>query len=182
MRIDYEEMKEQFKLVLLKKGFSQNNAEQAAILFTDNSCDGVYSHGVNRFPRVINYIDKGYIKPDAIATKIDGIGGLERWDGNLGLGPLNAKICMDRAIHLSRSYGIGCVAIRNNNHWMRGGAYGWQAANAGCVGICWTNTQPNMPAWGGKDRRIGNNPLIMAIPRKEGHIVADIAMSQFSVV
>src|SRR5699024_5759748 len=36
------------------------------------------------------------------------------------------------------------------------------------------------PAWGGKDRRIGNNPLIMAIPRKEGHIVADIAMSQFS--
>ena len=63
---------------------------------------------------------------------------------------------------------------------MRGGAYGWQAADAGFVGICWTNTQPNMPAWGAKDRRIGNNPFIIAIPRKEGHVVVDAAMAQYS--
>ena len=56
----------------------------------------------------------------------------------------------------------------------------WQAAEAGCIGICWTNTQPNMPAWGATDRRIGNNPFIMAVPRKEGHVVVDMAMAQFS--
>ena len=40
---------------------------------------------------------------------------------------------------------------------------------------------PNMPAWGGKDRKIGNNPLIMAIPRSSGkHAVIDCAVSQFS--
>ena len=64
---------------------------------------------------------------------------------------------------------------------MRGGYYGWQAADQGMIGICWTNTQPNMPAWGAKDRRIGNNPFVMAVPRKNGeHIVLDSAMSQFS--
>lgn len=31
-----------------------------------------------------------------------------------------------------------------------------------------------------KDRRIGNNPLIMAVPRPDGHVVLDMAMSQFS--
>ena len=180
MRIQYEDMKKEFKRVLIKKGFPENYADQGAELFTQNSCDGVYSHGVNRFPRVIDYIDKGYIKPDKVATKIEGMGGFEKWDGNLGLGNLNAKICMDRAIELAKEYGVGVVSIRNNNHWMRGGAYGWQAANAGCIGICWTNTQPNMPAWGASDRRIGNNPLIMAIPREAGHIIVDIAMSQFS--
>lgn len=180
MRISFAEMQAEFKRVLVKKGLSEEMAEESALLMTETSCDGVYSHGVNRFPRVIEYIDKGYIDVRAVPTKIDGIGGFERWDGHLGMGNLNAKKCMDRAIELSHEYGIGCVAIKNTNHWLRGGSYGWQAANAGCIGICWTNTQPNMPAWGAKDRRIGNNPLIIAIPHKSGHVVVDMAMAQFS--
>ena len=56
-----------------------------------------------------------------------------------------------------------------------------QAADQGCIGICWSNTMPNMPAWGGKDRKIGNNPLIMAVPRTNGeHAMIDCAVSQFS--
>src|SRR4029077_7469904 len=107
-------------------------------------------------------------------------GSLERWDGNSGPGNLNAWRCMERAIAISRRHGIGCVALANTNHWMRGGPYGWQAADAGVIGICWTNTLPNLPPWGAGDPRLGNNPLIIAVPRKEGHVVLDMAMSQFS--
>jgi 3-dehydro-L-gulonate 2-dehydrogenase len=89
---------------------------------------------------------------------------MERWNGKLGMGNLVAKKAMARAIELAGKLGIGCVAVRNTNHWMRGGTYGWQAADAGCIGICWTNTFPNMPAWGGTDPRIGNNPFVLAIP------------------
>jgi 3-dehydro-L-gulonate 2-dehydrogenase len=63
---------------------------------------------------------------------------------------------------------------------MRGGSYGWQAADAGAIGICWTNTMPNLPPWGASDPRLGNNPLVIAVPRPEGHVVLDMAMSQFS--
>ena len=63
---------------------------------------------------------------------------------------------------------------------MRGGTYGWQAAEAGVIGICWTNTLPNLPPWGATDPRLGNNPLIIAVPRAAGHVVLDMAMSQFS--
>jgi 3-dehydro-L-gulonate 2-dehydrogenase len=180
MRISFQEIKEELTRVLRKKGFNNQMADEAAQLITETSCDGVYSHGINRFPRVIEYIEKGYIDVQAVPVKVDGMGAFERWDGNLGIGNLNAKFCMNRAVELAKEHGIGCIAIRNTNHWLRGGSYGWQAAEAGCVGICWTNTQPNMPAWGAKDRRIGNNPLIMAIPRKEGHVVVDLAMAQFS--
>ncbi len=179
-RISFDELKAEFKRVLLKKGCDEATADLSAQLMTETSCDGVYSHGVNRFPRVVEYIDKGYIDVKAKPTKTDGMGAFERWNGNLGLGNVNAKLSMDRAIELAREHGIGCVALANTNHWLRGGSYGWQAADAGCVGICWTNTQPNMPAWGARDRRIGNNPFIMAVPRKEGHVVVDIAMAQFS--
>ena len=179
-RISFAELKAEFKRVLIKKGCDDATADLSAQLMTETSCDGVYSHGVNRFPRVVEYIDKGYIDVKAKPTKTDGMGAFERWNGNLGLGNVNAKLSMDRAIALAREHGIGCVALANTNHWLRGGSYGWQAADAGCVGICWTNTQPNMPAWGARDRRIGNNPFIMAVPRKEGHVVVDIAMAQFS--
>jgi 3-dehydro-L-gulonate 2-dehydrogenase len=63
---------------------------------------------------------------------------------------------------------------------MRGGTYGWQAAGAGLMGICWTNTMPNLPPWGGAEPAIGNNPLVIAVPRAGGHVVLDMAMSQFS--
>ena len=181
MRIQFEEMVSEFKRVLIKKGFSEVDAYESAKIFAQSSADGIYSHGVNRFPRVIEYIDKGYIIPNKKATKLMGMGPMERWDGNKGMGNLNAKACMSRAIELSKEHGIGILALGNTNHWMRGGTYGWQAADQGCIGICWTNTMPNMPVWGGKDSKIGNNPLILAVPRSGGeHVVLDTAMSQFS--
>lgn len=181
MRVEYKDLLAKFQRILESRGFSADHAESAAAVFAKNSLDGVYSHGVNRFPRVVEYLDKGEINPGAIATCEASMGAIERWDGHRGFGPLNAKLAMDRACELAKEYGAGVVALGNNNHWMRGGSYGWQAADAGCIGICWSNTMPNMPAWGGKDRKIGNNPFIMAIPKSNGHhAVIDCAVSQFS--
>lgn len=181
LRIKYEEMVAEFKRVLISRGFTEENADDAATVFAQNSLDGIYSHGVNRFPRVVSYLDKGEINPAATAECVMSMGAIERWEGHRGFGPLNAKKAMDRAIELAKQYGIGMVALGNNNHWMRGGSYGWQAANAGCIGICWSNTMPNMPAWGGQDRKVGNNPIVMAVPKSDGnHVVVDCALSQFS--
>jgi 3-dehydro-L-gulonate 2-dehydrogenase len=174
-------MVKEFERVLLSRGFREKDAQDAAALFARNSLDGIYSHGLNRFARLISYVDKGEINTDAVATCTMSMGAIERWDGHRGFGPLNAKRAMDRAIELAKQYGIGMVALGNNNHWMRGGTYGWQAADQGCIGICWSNTMPNMPAWGGKDRKIGNNPIIFAVPKSDGnHVVVDCAVSQFS--
>lgn len=181
MRVPYETMVNEFKRVLVKKGFKEDRAEAAATIFAQNSLAGVYSHGLNRFPRVVEYLEKGEINPDIAAECEMQLGAFERWNGHRGFGPLNAKLAMDRACELAKQYGIGLVALGNNNHWMRGGSYGFQAADQGCIGICWSNTCPNMPAWGGKDRKIGNNPIIFAVPRSSGqHVVIDCAVSQFS--
>ncbi|MBS7563980.1 3-dehydro-L-gulonate 2-dehydrogenase [Mucilaginibacter sp. Bleaf8] len=180
MRISFEQMQAEFKRVLLKNGFAENKANECATIFAENSRDGVYTHGLNRFPVFVQYLKDGLINPDAAPSPDDSMGLLERWDGNLGPGMLNARFCMDRAISLAQQHGMGCVAIRNTNHWMRGGTYGWQAAEAGCIGICFTNTIANLPPWGGIDPRLGNNPLIIAVPRAGGHVVLDMAVSQYS--
>lgn len=173
-------MKAEFKRILLKLSFTEEKAEICAGIFANNSLDGVYSHGINRFPVFVQYIKERLIQVDAEPELLEQSGLIEKWDGKSGPGMYNASKAMERAIALAKINGIGCVAIRNTNHWMRGGTYGWQAANAGCIGICFTNTIANMPPWGGKEPRLGNNPLIIAVPREKGHIVLDMAMSQFS--
>ncbi len=180
IRIPFDQMQREFERVLLKVGFSPERAKQGAAIFAGNSLDGVLSHGVNRFPVFINMVRQGYVKVDAEPERVATMGAWEQWDGRLGPGPLNAAASTGRAMELARQYGLGCVALANTNHWMRGGAYGWQAAEAGFVFIGWTNTLPNMPPWGGLKGRIGNNPLVMAVPRPGGAVVLDMATSQFS--
>lgn len=180
MRIPFETLQAEFERILLGLNFTADKAAQIATIFAENSRDGVYTHGLNRFPVFVQYVKDGLINPDAELTPQESLGLLERYDGNLGPGMLNARFCMDRAIALANEHGMGCVAIRNTNHWMRGGTYGWQAADAGCIGICFTNTIANVPPWGGVDPRLGNNPLIIAIPRQGGHVVLDMAVSQYS--
>jgi 3-dehydro-L-gulonate 2-dehydrogenase len=181
MRVSYNELVDVLVRALTKAGMDQTRAERCARLFADTDRDGVYSHGLNRFPRFMRMVRSGVVDLRAEAVRVSGHQGFERWDGRRGPGNLNAFACMDRAIALASEHGLGCVALANTNHWMRGGSYGWQAADAGVIGICWTNTLANVPPWGASEPRIGNNPLIIAIPRPPAHVVLDMAMSQFSV-
>jgi 3-dehydro-L-gulonate 2-dehydrogenase len=179
-RIPFAEVQSALAAILLKLGFTPDRAHTCARLFAETTRDGVYTHGINRFPRFVATIRNGSVDPAAEPQRLSGFAALERWDGRKGPGNLNALASMDRAMDLARSHGIGCVALANTNHWMRGGTYGWHAADAGFIAICFTNTMPNLPPWGSAEPVIGNNPLVIAVPRAAGHIVLDMAMSQFS--
>ncbi|WP_449540411.1 3-dehydro-L-gulonate 2-dehydrogenase [Ferdinandcohnia sp. Marseille-Q9671] len=179
-RVSFETMKSEIKRAFLDAGMSEEKAEICATVHTETSCDGVPSHGLNRVPRFVDYIKRGWVDVDAEPTLVKSLGAIEIYNGNLGPGILNARSSMDRAMEIAKTYGVGIVTLQNTTHWMRGGTYGLQAVEKGFIGICWTNTESVMPAWGAKDTRVGNNPFVMAVPRKKGHIVLDMAMSQYS--
>ena len=181
MRVPYEEMKAEFIRVLNKYGITGEKAELSATLYVNASRDGIYTHGLNRFPKFIKSIENGSVDVNAEAEMVESMGMLERWDGHRGPGNLNAHACMKRAIELAHQNTIGVVALRNTNHWMRPGNYGLMAIEEGCIGILWTNTVPNMPPWGGRDARLGNNPVVFAVPNgDEAPVLLDVAMSMFS--
>ncbi len=179
-RVPFQTLRDELYRVLASIGFTDERAMLCARLFAENQRDGVYSHGLNRFPGFVDGLESKQINFRAQPEKIENFGALERWDGKMGVGLVNAHFCMQRATELANSYGIGCVGLSNTNHWMRGGAYALQAAETGCIGICWTNTTRLMPPWGSAEKKIGNNPMAIGIPREGGHILLDMAMSQYS--
>ncbi|MGN6367135.1 MAG: 3-dehydro-L-gulonate 2-dehydrogenase [Phycisphaerae bacterium] len=184
LRLPYSQILQTLHRILLTTAMHPDRARLCAQLFNDANRDGIPSHGLNRFPGFVDHLRENDILPNAEPSLVQSFGALERWDGNHGPGPANAHAAMNRAIQLARQHGIGAVALRNTNHWMRAGNYGWQAADANCIGICWTNTWPLIAPWGGKTKKLGNNPLVIAVPRGGGsgeHIVLDMAMSQYSM-
>jgi 3-dehydro-L-gulonate 2-dehydrogenase len=180
IRLPFDVVVSELSRVLEALEFSAERARQSATLFAETHLDGVASHGLNRFPRFVRQIKAGVVRPEAEPVCTARFGPWEQWDGRLGPGNLNATAATDRAVALAKGHGLGLVAMRNTNHWMRGGTYGWQAARAGMAFIGWTNTTPNMPPWGTLTSKLGNTPVIIAIPNGDRPVVLDAAMSQFS--
>jgi 3-dehydro-L-gulonate 2-dehydrogenase len=181
LRVPFEELFETLNKAMLALGIPEERATRCAQLFAETTRDGVYTHGLNRFPRFSAMVKNGSIDVHATPVLSAAFGAIERWNGRRGIGNLNAQDATVRAMELARQHGIGAVALANTNHWMRGGAFGWQAADQGLFAICWSNTLANLPVWGATTPAVGNNPLVLAIPRTGGNIVLDMAMSQFSM-
>ncbi|MDE1160799.1 MAG: 3-dehydro-L-gulonate 2-dehydrogenase [Acidobacteriaceae bacterium] len=181
VKITFAELQTRVAAVLQKAGMEASRAELSARLTAEADRDGVRTHGIARLPRFLEMCRNGAVALDAVPERVASFGALERWRGHRGPGNLAAYAAMARACELAKEHGLGLVALADTTHWMRAGSYGWQAADAGCASMCWTNTMPNLPAWGSSEPTLGNNPLVMAAPRSNGeHLVLDFAMSQFS--
>jgi 3-dehydro-L-gulonate 2-dehydrogenase len=179
-RIPFDELRGRVERVMLGLGLSPERAALSARLTAETDCDGVRTHGVARLPRFAQGVRDGLIDPRMVPERTAGFGAIERWTGHRGPGNLAAHAAMQRAMELAKEHGLGCVALAETSHWMRAGTYGWQAAEAGFAAMCWSNTMPNLPPWGASTPALGNNPLVVAIPRAGGAMVLDMAMSQFS--
>lgn len=178
--VPFSELQDVIASAFLRAGISEEDARRCARIHAESTLDGVNSHGVNRVARFVDYVGRAWVSLEVKPERVKELGAIEIYDGARGLGVLNALFATDRAMEMASGQGVGIVALRNTTHWMRGGTYGWRAADQGYLAICWTNTESCMPAWGASDTRLGNNPLVMAVPRAKGHLVLDMAMSQYS--
>ncbi len=183
LRIPLPELQSAVERALLRLGLTPERAGLSARLIAETDRDGVRTHGIARLPRFAEMVRLRQIDAKAEPECVKSFGGLERWRGHRGPGNVAAHAAMARAMELASQHGVGAVALGDTTHWLRGGSFGWQAAEAGFAAMCWSNTLPNLPPWGASSPAVGNNPLVVAVPSGDGGgvpMVLDIAMSQFS--
>src|SRR5512146_2361696 len=120
-RVPFQTVQEVILEACLKAGMGEEEARICAKTHAESSCDGVYSHGLNRVPRFVDYIHRGWVDPKARPTLVRKLSVIEIYDGNLGPGILNARAATERAMEIAAEQGVGIVTLRNTTHWMRGG-------------------------------------------------------------
>jgi 3-dehydro-L-gulonate 2-dehydrogenase len=94
IRIPFEQVLNRLAEVLRLLGFSEERAQLSARLVAETTCDGVYSHGLNRFARFVAMVQNGNVDAAAEARVLARFGAMERWDGQRGPGNLNAHAAM----------------------------------------------------------------------------------------
>ena len=160
-------------------GASEENARTSAEVMVESNLCGVDSHGVRMLAGFITLARSGKMNLQGKIGVIKESPVIAHLDGGLAPGHVVSVQAMKKAVEKARASGIGFVLVRNSTHWGRAAYYPVLAAREGCVGICFVNTESNMPYWGTRAPRIGNNPLSIGAPRASGEpVVLDMAMSQ----
>ncbi len=80
-------------------------------------------------------------------------------------------------------YGVAAGVGRNSANIGCGGYYGHRMADDNVIGIVMSNTYPCQAPFGGADRLIGTNPIIMGCPTTNPNrpIVIDISTSGVAI-
>ena len=160
-------------------GLPVSAAEKVANGLVDAELEGLASHGVMLTDMYIERLQGGSVSKDTAAAVVSERHGAVVLDAGNALGQLTGEQAMTLAIDKAKQFAAGIVAVRHGFHFGAAGRYARQAADAGCVGIAMCNTRPLMPAPGGAERVVGNNPLAIAVPTDgEIPIVLDMATSE----
>ena len=160
-------------------GVPDQAANAVAVGLVEADLEGLESHGVMLVDMYIERLRKGSVSCNEIATIISDRSAAVVLDAGHALGHLTGRQAMALAVEKAGTHAAGIVAVRHAFHFGTARRYALQAAEQGCIGIAMCNTRPLMPAPGGAERVVGNNPIAFAVPT-DGPIpiVLDMATSE----
>lgn len=162
-----------------RAGLSDKAAFEVASGLVEADLEGLSSHGVMLTDMYIERLRGGSVSRSEDATVISERAGAVVLDAGHALGHLSGRQAMTIAVDKSRQFGTGVVSVRHGFHFGAAGRYAQQAAQAGCIGIAMCNTRPLMPAPGGAERVVGNNPLAIGLPAAgDVPVTLDMATSE----
>jgi len=163
---------------LAAAGVASAAAEDAARILVLGDLFGHHTHGISRLEGYLERLRLGGINAQAKIGVEHAAPGLVRVDGDDGLGPAVGLHALKAALEAARETGIALALARNSNHFGACGPYCWLAAERGYASIVGSTATPTIAPTGGRDTRVGNNPLAIGMPRPGAHpVLLDMAMS-----
>jgi LDH2 family malate/lactate/ureidoglycolate dehydrogenase len=179
VQVNAREFGELAERIFERAGLEAGRARAAARVLVDAEMMGISTHGAARLVSYSERMRHGGIDPSAEITVERRAPSLALVDGRNGVGTAVAAESLDLALTMASDTGIAYVGCRRSNHLGALAPYALHACEAGFVLIAGTNASAMMAPWGGAEARLGNNPVAVGAPVKDGpHLILDIAMSE----
>lgn len=164
--------------IFVAAGFVADDAAEIADALVEADLRGTPSHGVMLVPMYLDRLKAGSVTRERRAVVVTDSPTFVLLDAGHAMGQLTSAQAVDLAVARARRYGTAAVGVRHAHHFGTAGRWAARAADAGCIGIAMSNTTALMPAPGGAERLVGNNPLAIAAPTTGGQpLVLDMALS-----
>ena len=159
-------------------GVAREEARDAARILVLGDLFGHHTHGVGRMESYGERLAIGGIDAKATITVEKVAPGVAKVDGANGVGPAVGMKALRAAIDSARETGIGLALARNSNHFGACGPYCYLAAQEGFASLVGSNATPTIAPTGGRETKVGNNPLAIGVPRPGADpVILDMAMS-----
>lgn len=180
--IKADELKSLVTKIFQKLNVCENDAIITADTLVQADVRGIHSHGVIRLPiyakrlhnQAVNAqpnIKENYLKDNIVVI-----------DADNGLGQPVSMHATKIAINKAKEYGVALIGIKNSHHYGMASYYTNYIAKHGMIGISMSNTAALMPAIGGSEAVVGNNPISISVPTERDFIIAvDMATSEVAM-
>lgn len=145
-------------------GVPGEDARKAATALVDADLQGISTHGIKNLAGYVRQVQNGAVSATPEIRVTAGHGAMQQMSGGNGLGHVVAHHGMERAISLAREHGVGCVFMRESNHYGASGYWARLAVQQGMAGFAFTNAAASIAPWGGAEAVVGNNPPAWAVP------------------
>ena len=152
------------RAALRAAGADDPTTEAAARAMIHGSRLGVDSHGVRLLGHYVKALAGGRVNGRPQMRLAVGFGAVATLDADDGHGALAGYEAMRHAVERAARFGIGAVSVRNSSHFGPAGAFAMAAAEAGCIGLAFCNSDSFVRLHGGAARFHGTNPIACAVP------------------
>ncbi len=178
MRIMQEDARGMCESILQALEVPKEDAALLTDIHIDAELRGEQSHGLRCLLLHFGRIEAGTMRRKPKVTVLMDRGAVGLFDAHHSIGQVIGTRAMWLAIAKAKEFGVGVVGIRNNNSITSLKYYALLAAQAGMIGIVYTNSRPMIPPHGGMTSTVGNNPVAIAAPAgAEFPFVLDMACS-----
>jgi len=164
---------------LKRAGASHPLARATAEALVAAEMEGLTGHGLSRVPLYCQHLREGRADGKAKPKVVKKKGATCLVDANGGLAFLASALAVKEAVKRAKRYGVAFAGVTNSHHFGAAAYHLAPVAQAGLVGLAFTNSPSAINAWGGKKAFYGTNPIAAVFPRKDADpIVVDLSLTE----
>ena len=179
MKCSIEEITTLAVRALKRAGASRAMAQATAQALVAAEMKRLTGHGLSRVPLYCQHLREeradGKAKPKLVKKK----GATCLVDANGGLAFLASALAVKETVKRAKRYGVAFAGVTNSHHFGAAAYHLAPVAQAGLVGLAFTNSPSAINAWGGKKAFFGTNPVAAIFPRRQTDpIVVDLSLTE----
>jgi (2R)-3-sulfolactate dehydrogenase (NADP+) len=165
--------------ILVAHNTGEANARSVARALVAAESDGQGGHGLSRLGSYAGQAKSGKVAGHAVPEIIGLTPAAVRIDARNGFAYPAMDLAVGALAKRANAMGVAAAAVFNSHHFGVAGYHVERLANAGIVGLLFSNSPEAIAPWGGRKAVFGTNPIAFGAPRRGSHpLVIDLSLSK----